>query len=239
MKRNTIKQLFIILAFMLLANVGFAQVLDGVYVFRLGMTEEELREKIDTTEIESIKLEPIMSNSVAYKNRIKVININRFYPHYPQGISPQIDSLEIAKIEQYVLKSITLKFLDNKIYEISFSDKYNSLEELLTQKYGKPKKKGKLKTKTETEYKPYGERTSRYDDVKSKHTIIVRDDRTKEWDTGNKDINCTLFYGNNYMRYFIINDAIDLEISLTVASELFRGENEVEKKIKEDAYDAL
>lgn len=230
----------IILLFLLFSICSYGQkkpILDGIFDLRLGMSKQELFAVIDTADIEKRTYEDL--GGTDYANRVEEIKIQKY--------APIIDG---EKYSIYKLNSISIKFLDNKAYFIYLWDDEDELEEVMIRKYGKPKKKGKLKTKTEKEYKPYAERTSEFDEVKSISVTTISDTRHKLWKTGDKDIECKSFHTDfDAGRYRIIDKKTQEKIQKRMdiisknndekRANWIKEIEEQSKKIKENAYDAL
>lgn len=231
----------ITLLFLLASICSYGQkkpILDGIFDLRLGMSKEELFAVIDTTEIRGRRFLDLEATD--YANRVEEIVIHQ----YVSTISGQPQYT-------YILHIISIKFLDDKAYDINLADWNNTLEEMLMKKYGKPKKKGKLKTKTEKEYKPYAERTSEFDEVKNIKVTTISDTRRKVWKTGDKNIECEskeLSYDTS-MYYHMVDKEIQKEVGKRDAikwerykekrAEEEKEKEERAKKEKENIYDAL
>lgn len=208
-------------------------ILDGIFDLRLGMSKQELFAVIDTTEIRDCTYEDL--DGTDYVNRVEKIRIQQY--------TPIIDG---EKHLGYDLNSISITFLNDKAFRIYLFDGNNVLEEMMIKKYGKPKKRGKRKTKTEIEYKPYAERTSEFDEVKDITVTTISDTRRKIWKTGDKNIECESYPSDlNEESYQIVDKAMGNEISKRRDiwwENHFKKYDDLEEKRKQKdqkAYDAL
>lgn len=108
-----------------------------------------------------------------------------------------------------------------------------------------------MKTKTEKEYKPYAERTSEFDEVKSISVTTISDTRYKIWKTGDENIECksSPFPIASSIYYYIGDKKTQKEVwkreniisknddEKRAVEE--KGKEERAKKEKENVYDAL
>lgn len=196
---------FIVL-FLSFTNIIYSQnknVLNGIFELRLGMSYEELRAVVDTNLLSDKVIKKV--DGKTYKNRITEVKLEKYMP--PQSVNNSLLDYNNSMVR------LEFEFLDNKLYDITIYECSLGIEDLLTQKYGKPKIK--TEKETYTEYKTYAERTAEWDRVKSKTTVIKEIE--KVWKTNDKNIRCLSSDrgGNGSPMLLLWNDKIQKEILKT------------------------
>lgn len=96
--------------------------LDGIFELRLGMSEKEIRKKVDETLLKAnMKKITYYSGEAILKERLKGFSLEAYIVN-----------------NTYKMEKIHLSFFDDQLYNIKIEEYNPKIEEFLTRKYGEP-----------------------------------------------------------------------------------------------------
>lgn len=98
--------------------------LDSVFDIRLGMSEKEVREVVNTSLLWEYKHSYSDENNDSIANLERILSLDRY-----------------TSSDQLVLEDLTLTFFDDRLYSIKITSYNAEWESILTKKCGKPKQK--------------------------------------------------------------------------------------------------